>query len=155
MQFVVKSVCVYIYIYMYIHSIHMHIRLHAVYVYIVTYVSYIYTYVTISTYVYTHIRTAQALNPKAPKSPTLRESGDHPIKLERYREDWHGPCARMTRTNREVYQVNGHPSTCRFAGDCGPSSSSRGQSRRGAQNGGFASKSHGLGFRFEGKDEAV
>ena len=120
MQFVVKSVCVYIYIYiyiyMYIHSIHMHIRLHAVYVYIVTYVSYIYTYVTISTYVYTHIRTAQALNPKAPKSPTLRESGDHPIKLERYREDWHGPCARMTRTNREVYQVNGHPSTCRFAG---------------------------------------
>ena len=28
--------------------------------------------------------------------------GDHPLKLERYREDWHGPCARMTRTNREV-----------------------------------------------------
>ena len=29
--------------------------------------------------------------------------GDHPIKLERYREDLHGPCARMTRTNREVF----------------------------------------------------
>ena len=28
--------------------------------------------------------------------------GDHPLKLERYREDSHGPCARMTRTNREV-----------------------------------------------------
>ena len=28
--------------------------------------------------------------------------GDHPLKLERYREDQHGPCARMTRTNREV-----------------------------------------------------
>ena len=25
----------------------------------------------------------------------------HPLKLERYREDQHGPCARMTRTNRE------------------------------------------------------
>ena len=24
---------------------------------------------------------------------------------ERYREDSHGPCARMTRTNREVYQI--------------------------------------------------
>ena len=22
--------------------------------------------------------------------------------LERYRKDWHGPCARMTRTNRQV-----------------------------------------------------
>jgi len=29
-------------------------------------------------------------------------SGDHPLKLERYREDWHGPCARVTRTNREA-----------------------------------------------------
>ena len=28
--------------------------------------------------------------------------GDHPLTLERYREDWHGPCARMTRTDREV-----------------------------------------------------
>ena len=28
--------------------------------------------------------------------------GDHPLKLERYREDYHGPCARMTRINREV-----------------------------------------------------
>ena len=28
--------------------------------------------------------------------------GDHPLKLERRREDSHGPCARMTRTNREV-----------------------------------------------------
>ncbi|TYG73121.1 hypothetical protein ES288_D04G075100v1 [Gossypium darwinii] len=26
----------------------------------------------------------------------------HPIKLERYREDEHGPRARMTRTNREM-----------------------------------------------------
>ena len=30
---------------------------------------------------------------------------DHPLKLERYREDEHGPCARMTRTNREVYHI--------------------------------------------------
>ena len=29
----------------------------------------------------------------------------HPIKLERYREDQHGPCARMTRTNREMVQI--------------------------------------------------
>ena len=28
--------------------------------------------------------------------------GDHPLKLERYREDSHGPCARMTRTHREA-----------------------------------------------------
>jgi len=28
--------------------------------------------------------------------------GDHPLNLEQYREDEHGPCARMTRTNREV-----------------------------------------------------
>ena len=28
--------------------------------------------------------------------------GDHPLKLERYREYEPGPCARMTRTNREV-----------------------------------------------------
>ena len=28
--------------------------------------------------------------------------GDHPLKLERCREDQHGPCARMTRTHREV-----------------------------------------------------
>ena len=28
--------------------------------------------------------------------------GDHPLKLERCREDKHGPCARMTHTNREV-----------------------------------------------------
>ena len=31
--------------------------------------------------------------------------GDHPLKLERYREDLHGPCARMTRTNREEYTI--------------------------------------------------
>ena len=31
--------------------------------------------------------------------------GDHPLKSERYREDSHGPGARMTRTNREVYQT--------------------------------------------------
>ena len=31
--------------------------------------------------------------------------GDHPSKLERYREDEHDPCARMTRTSREVIQV--------------------------------------------------
>ena len=28
--------------------------------------------------------------------------GDHPFKLERCREDEHGPCARLTRTNREA-----------------------------------------------------
>jgi len=28
--------------------------------------------------------------------------GDHPLTLERCREDYRGPCARMTRTNREV-----------------------------------------------------
>ena len=28
--------------------------------------------------------------------------GDHPLKLERCREDQHGPCARMTRTHGEV-----------------------------------------------------
>ena len=28
--------------------------------------------------------------------------GDHPLKLERYREDLYGPRARMTRTHREV-----------------------------------------------------
>ena len=28
--------------------------------------------------------------------------GDHPLKLERYREDYHGQCARVTRTNQEV-----------------------------------------------------
>ena len=28
--------------------------------------------------------------------------GDHPLKLERYREDWHGPSVGMTRTNREA-----------------------------------------------------
>ena len=28
--------------------------------------------------------------------------GDHPFKLERYREYQHGPCARVTRTHREV-----------------------------------------------------
>ena len=31
--------------------------------------------------------------------------GDHPLKLERCREDQHGPCARMTRTNREVLTI--------------------------------------------------
>ena len=31
--------------------------------------------------------------------------GDQPSQLERYREDYHGPCTRMTRTNREVYQI--------------------------------------------------
>ena len=31
--------------------------------------------------------------------------GDHPLKSERCREDLHGPCARMTRTNREVYTI--------------------------------------------------
>ena len=28
--------------------------------------------------------------------------GDHRLKLERHREDQHGPCARMTRTTREA-----------------------------------------------------
>ena len=35
-------------------------------------------------------------------SRALIALGDHPLNLERYREDYHGPCARMTRTNREV-----------------------------------------------------
>ncbi len=37
--------------------------------------------------------------------------GGHPLKLERYREDYHDPCARMTRRNREWYRtfcINGH-----------------------------------------------
>ena len=37
--------------------------------------------------------------------------GGHPLKLERYREDYHDPCARMTRKNREWYRtfcINGH-----------------------------------------------
>ena len=32
--------------------------------------------------------------------------GDHPLKLERRREDKHGPCARMTRTHREVQAIS-------------------------------------------------
>ena len=31
--------------------------------------------------------------------------GDHSFKLERCREDQHGPCARMTRTHREVWAM--------------------------------------------------
>ena len=27
------------------------------------------------------------------------------LRLRRHREDWHGPCARMTRTNWEVYHA--------------------------------------------------
>ena len=30
---------------------------------------------------------------------------EHPLNLERYREDWHSSCTRMTRTKREVYQI--------------------------------------------------
>ena len=44
----------------------------------------------------------------------------HLIKLERYREDQHGPCARMTRTNREMVQIFLRfctlvPGSCRYA----------------------------------------
>ena len=31
--------------------------------------------------------------------------GDHPFSVERHKEDKHGPCARMTRTNREVFRL--------------------------------------------------
>ena len=31
--------------------------------------------------------------------------GDHLLKLERYREDYHGPCTRMTGTHREVHNI--------------------------------------------------
>ena len=38
--------------------------------------------------------------------------GDHPWNLERYREDYHGFRARMTRTNREAWSILDAP-TCK------------------------------------------
>ena len=32
-------------------------------------------------------------------------SAEHILKLEQYREDWHGPCARMTRKIREAFHI--------------------------------------------------
>lgn len=40
--------------------------------------------------------------PLKKKKMSLRE---HLIKLERYREDYHGPNAKMTRTNQEEKQI--------------------------------------------------
>ena len=46
--------------------------------------------------------------------------GDHPLKLERHREDQHGPCARMTRTNREEYRIFCPPASPSRSLACAP-----------------------------------
>ena len=48
----------------------------------------------------TTVQASSKYQPEA--SNTGIPFGDHPLTLERYREDLHGPCARMTCTHREV-----------------------------------------------------
>ena len=94
-------ICIYVlHIYIYVYKL-LSLSLY-IYIYICLFI-YVHIYVQLALHkswrpdLTFHILLTFVLRPRARIS-----FGDHPLISERYREDQHGPCARMTRTHREV-----------------------------------------------------